>query len=84
VNAGYVDSWKSAHPGDPGYTWPLFGEDQNSGPTVANERIDLIFAGGLLQRWFGNTPAIVTADRTGTTSPFASDHAGLVVKLRLK
>jgi endonuclease/exonuclease/phosphatase family metal-dependent hydrolase len=84
VNAGYVDSWKSAHPGDPGYTWPLFGEDQNSGPTVATERIDLIFAGGLLQRWFGNTPAIVTADRTGTTSPFASDHAGLVVKLRLK
>jgi endonuclease/exonuclease/phosphatase family metal-dependent hydrolase len=84
VNAGFVDAWKSAHPGDPGYTWPLFGEDQNSGPTVPNERIDLIFAGGALQRWFGNTPAIVTADRTGTTAPFASDHAGLVVKLRLK
>ena len=84
VNAGYVDAWKFAHPGDPGYTWPLFGEDQNSGSTVPNERIDLIFAGGTLQRWFGNTPAIVSADRTGTTSPFASDHAGLVVKLRLK
>ena len=64
--------------------WPLFGEDQNSGPTDPNERIDLIFAGGTLQRWFGHTPAIVTADRTGTTPPFASDHAGLVVKLRLK
>ena len=84
VNAGYVDAWKSAHPGDPGYTWPLFGEDQNSGPTAPNERIDLIFAGGTLQRWFGNTPAVVTAERTGTTSPFASDHAGLVVKLRLR
>ena len=84
VNAGFIDAWKSAHPGDPGYTWPLFGEDQNSGPTDPNERIDLIFAGGTLQRWFGHTPAIVTADRTGTTSPFASDHAGLVVKLRLK
>ncbi len=84
VNAGFVDAWDSAHPADPGYTWPMFGEDQNSGPTVPNERIDLIFAGGRLQRWFGNTPAIVTADRTGTTSPFASDHAGLVVKLRLK
>jgi endonuclease/exonuclease/phosphatase family metal-dependent hydrolase len=84
VNAGFVDTWKSAHPADPGYTWPMFGEDQNSVPTVPNERIDLIFAGGPLQRWFGNTPAIVTADRTGTTAPFASDHAGLVVKLRLK
>jgi len=84
VNAAFVDTWKSAHPADPGYTWPMFGEDQNSGPTVPNERIDLIFAGGLPQLWFGNAPAIVTAERTGTTPPFASDHAGLVVKLRLK
>jgi endonuclease/exonuclease/phosphatase family metal-dependent hydrolase len=84
VNAGYTDAWKSAHPGDPGYTWPLFGEDQNAGTTVPNERIDLIFAGGLLQRWFGNTPAIVTAERIGTTPPYASDHAGLLVKIRLK
>lgn len=84
VDAGFVDSWKSVHPADPGYTWPMFGEDQNGGPTVPNERIDLIYAGGPLQPWFGNAPAIVTADRTGTTAPFASDHAGLVVKLRLK
>jgi endonuclease/exonuclease/phosphatase family metal-dependent hydrolase len=84
VDAGFVDTWKSAHPADPGYTWPMFGEDQNSGTTVPNERIDLVFAGGPLPLWFGNTPAIVTADRTGATAPFASDHAGLVVKLRLK
>jgi endonuclease/exonuclease/phosphatase family metal-dependent hydrolase len=84
VSAGFVDSWKSVHPADPGYTWPLFGEDQNGGPTLPNERIDLIFAGGQLQRWFGNIPAITAADRTGTAAPFASDHAGLVVKLRLK
>jgi endonuclease/exonuclease/phosphatase family metal-dependent hydrolase len=84
VNAKFVDAWEFVHPADPGYTWPLFGEDQNSWATAPNERIDLIFVGGPLQFWFGRSPAIVTADRTGTTEPFASDHAGLVVKLRLR
>jgi len=84
ANAGFVDAWKFAHPADPGYTWPLFGEDQNGGPAMPNERIDLIFVGGPLQFWLGHTPAIVSAVRTGTTAPFASDHAGLAVKLELK
>jgi len=84
VNAGFVDAWKSAHPSDAGYTWPLFGQDQNSGPAVPNERIDLIFAGAPMQLWSSLIPTVVSADRTGTTAPFASDHAGLVVKLRLK
>ena len=84
VGARYVDAWKSAHPAAPGYTWPLFGEDQNGGPATPNERIDLIFVGGPLQLWFGNAPAVLAAERTGTTAPFASDHAGLVVKLRLQ
>lgn len=84
VAAGYADTWDAAHASDPGYTWPLFGQDQNSGPATPNERIDLIFTGSLLPFWFGHAPAVVSADRTGTTPPFASDHAGLVVKLRLK
>ena len=84
VRAGYVDAWDSVHPSDPGYTWPLFGEDQNIGPTVPNERIDLIFAGGLLPTWLGRNPTIISAERTGTTPFFASDHAGVVVKMRLK
>ncbi len=83
VSAGFVDAWEFAHPGDPGYTWPLFGEDQNSGPTSPNERIDLIFVRAL-HPWFGHEPAVVSAERTGSTAPFASDHAGLVVKLRLE
>ena len=84
VRSGFVDAWDALHPFDPGYTWPLFGEDQKSGPTVPNERIDLIFAGGLLPSWLGRNPTVLSAERTGTTAPFASDHAGLVVKLRLK
>jgi endonuclease/exonuclease/phosphatase family metal-dependent hydrolase len=75
ANTGYTDTWKAAHPSQPGYTWPLFGEDQNSEKTSPNERIDLIFAAG---------PAVVSAERTGATPPYASDHAGVVVKLRLQ
>ena len=84
LNAGFVDAWKSAHPGDPGYTWPLFGQDQNSGPATPNERIDLIFTGSLLPLWTGHAPVAVSAVRTGMTPPYASDHAGLVVKLQLQ
>jgi endonuclease/exonuclease/phosphatase family metal-dependent hydrolase len=84
VNSGYIDTWDSAHPFDPGYTWPLFGQDQNSGATNPNERIDLIFAGGKPQSWFGHASAVLSAVRTGMMPPYASDHAGVVVQLRLK
>ena len=80
VQAGFVDAWKVAQPGDPGYTWPLFGEDQNSGPTTPNERIDLVFVAGAAS---GPVPAVLSAVRTGIAHPFASDHAGVVVKVRL-
>lgn len=80
VQAGFADAWKVAHPNDPGYTWPLFGEDQNSGPTTPNERIDLIFVAGAPS---GPNPAVLSAVRTGAAPPFASDHAGVVVKVRL-
>ena len=84
VLARFPDSWSWANPGDPGYTWPLFGEDQVSGPATANERIDLIFTGGDIPLWFGRDPNVLSAERTGTTAPWASDHAGVVVKVRLK
>jgi endonuclease/exonuclease/phosphatase family metal-dependent hydrolase len=80
VESGFADAWKVAHPGDPGYTWPLFGEDQNSGPTTPNERIDLIFLAGAAS---GIDPAVLSAVRTGIAPPFASDHAGVVVKVGL-
>ena len=82
--AGFSDCWKSANIGDPGYTWPLFGEDQASGPALPNERIDLIFSNSGVPLWFGRDPNVLSAERTGATAPWASDHAGLVVKLRVK
>lgn len=84
VSAGFSDSWAWANPGDPGYTWPLFGEDQANGPTNPNERIDLIFTGGSVSLWFGRNPNLLSSERTGTTGPWTSDHAGVVVKLQLQ
>lgn len=84
TRAGFADTWRTIHPGDPGYTWPLFGEDEASGPTVPNERIDLIFTSGFLQGFFGRDASVVSAERTGMSQPWASDHAGVVVKLRLR
>lgn len=80
VQAGFTDAWKTVNPGEPGYTWPLFGEDQNSGPTTPNERIDLVFVGGAPS---GPVPSVLSAVRVGMEPPFASDHAGVVVKVRL-
>ena len=84
VLAGFPDSWQWANIGDPGYTWPLFGEDQARGPTNPDERIDMIFTGGAISLWFGRDLNVLSAERTGTTAPWASDHAGVAVKVRLK
>lgn len=75
-----ADIWHSLYPEDPGYTWPLFFEDQLSNiPTSPFERIDLIYSGG---------PAALTVERTGTgpgpTGVFASDHVGVVAEFDLE
>jgi endonuclease/exonuclease/phosphatase family metal-dependent hydrolase len=84
VAAGFADAWRTANPGDSGYTWPLFGEDQASGPKNPNERIDLVFAGGRVPGWPVRAVSIVAAERTGALEPWASDHAGVVAKVWLK
>jgi hypothetical protein len=84
LTAGYADIWKLAGNGDPGYTWPLFGEDQMSGAATPNERIDLLFIGGDTPRWMGKDPKMLSIERTGMTPPWASDHAGIVVNMRIK
>lgn len=48
TGAGFKDAWSTLHPNDPGYTWPLFGEDQlRDKVQLPFERIDLIFGRGL-------------------------------------
>jgi endonuclease/exonuclease/phosphatase family metal-dependent hydrolase len=83
VGAGFTDTWKAMHPYDSGYTWPLFGEDQLSGPAVPNERIDLIFVRGDMAGALGSHSG-TSVELTGTERPWASDHAGLVLRIRVK
>jgi endonuclease/exonuclease/phosphatase family metal-dependent hydrolase len=75
VNAGFLDFWPIIHPGDPGFTNPLHGEDPVT-PSTPNQRIDVILAkpGG---------KGIDARDEflIGTTSDdglWPSDHAGVV------
>jgi endonuclease/exonuclease/phosphatase family metal-dependent hydrolase len=84
VVAGYSDAWDLVKPACPGYTWPLFGEDQASGPTTPNERIDLIFTGCGSTFCFGRDLRVLSAERTGVRSPWASDHAGVVAGVWVK
>jgi endonuclease/exonuclease/phosphatase family metal-dependent hydrolase len=70
--SGYVDAWEYRHGKDPGYTWPLFGEDGLTWPGPL-ERIDLIFSKGSVM------PSVVRMFGERTIGGFyASDHIGLV------
>ena len=49
VDAGYADAWETLHPGEPGFTWPLYLEDILVVYPVGLflERIDLVFSRNL-------------------------------------
>jgi endonuclease/exonuclease/phosphatase family metal-dependent hydrolase len=82
IAAGLVDSWNVAHPIDPGYTWPLHGEDPYTSSSTPTERIDLmLFRGGfgtLGAQLIGNSAADLTS-----SGLWPSDHAGVVATLQL-
>ena len=77
--AGYADTWKIANPGDPGYTWPLFLEDQAPPdffiPFAPFERIDLFFSRGMGVISAKQVLAPAPAD---SLPPYGSDHAGVI------
>jgi endonuclease/exonuclease/phosphatase family metal-dependent hydrolase len=81
--AGYADIWRIANPGDSGYTWPLFLEDQAPPeffiPFTPFERIDLFFSKGIqvISAWQVLAPA-----RHGGMPPYGSDHAGVIATFR--
>jgi endonuclease/exonuclease/phosphatase family metal-dependent hydrolase len=80
VASGFVDSWESLRPGDPGYTWPLFWEDPVSPIAGPIERIDLIFS---------KEPAATAVEKTGTVPDsssglYPSDHAGVLTTFSLE
>jgi len=83
LGAGFIDVWSKAHPSDPGFTWPLHGEDPFTPVSTPNQRIDLVLARGefgvLGARLIGNNQL---TDLT-PSGLWPADHAGVVAILRI-
>jgi endonuclease/exonuclease/phosphatase family metal-dependent hydrolase len=82
--AGYTDTWRIANPGDPGYTWPLFLDDQLPPPDffasfVPFERIDLFFSRDIRVI---SAKQVLAPARHGGIPPYGSDHAGVIATFR--
>ncbi len=81
VLAGYIDAWAVSFPSNPGFTWPLHGEDRFTVSTPT-ERIDLVLV--------RNSVGVLGMQRIGNTSTdltpsglWPSDHAGVVATLAM-
>ncbi len=82
--AGYADTWRIANPYDPGYTWPLFLDDQCPppdffAPAVPFERIDLVFSRDIQVL---SAKEVFAPAPSGMVPPFGSDHAGVIATFR--
>jgi endonuclease/exonuclease/phosphatase family metal-dependent hydrolase len=82
-SSGFWDAWAKVHPGDPGFTWPLHDEDPFTPSSTPNQRIDLVLFRGLDRPLSAQLIGNETSDLT-PSGLWPSDHAGLVVTLRLK
>lgn len=84
--AGYAETWPVANPGggDPGFTWPLYLEDQFPAPpffasSAPFERIDLFFSRDIGAVSAAQvTSALTSPDPDFSMPPRASDHAGVL------
>ena len=78
VDAGFLDVWSTIHPGNPGFTWPLHGEDPFTASSSPGQRIDLILTrgSGVEARAIALTGNSLT-DLT-PSGLWPSDHAGVV------
>ena len=83
LSADLLDAWTEANPGDQGLTWPLHDEDPFTPFSTPTQRIDLVLFRGLDQ--------VLSAEITGSelsdltpSGLWPSDHAGVVVSLRLR
>lgn len=73
LDAGFVDAWTAANPGDPGFTGPV---------PVMTKRGDLILMRG---RFRAQAAVLVGEEPADTTAGglYASDHCGVVARLQL-
>ena len=83
LGAGFTDAWEEAHPNEDVFTWPLYGVSLHPFLTP-NERLDLILSRGEIDTVGAE---IVGEDQATDLTPsglLPSDHAGLVVALKLE
>jgi endonuclease/exonuclease/phosphatase family metal-dependent hydrolase len=83
--AGYAETWPFVNgSGDPGFTWPLYLEDQFPAPPffapfTPFERIDLFFSRDMEAVSAGQvTPPLTSPDPDFSMPPRASDHSGVM------
>lgn len=80
LSGGFSDAWSQTSPNQPGFTWPLF-LDNPFAYTTPTQRLDLVLTrGGIAAE---KTDLVGDRDVT-PRSPMPSDHAGLVVTLKLQ
>ena len=81
IAARFKDAWRRANPGQPGLTC-CQNETLSNATSELETRIDLILTRGPIQ---ARRAVVVGARPISETAPrWASDHAGVVAKLRLR
>ena len=79
LSGGFTDAWEVTNPNEPGYTWPLFLQSPFE-YVSPYQRLDLVLTRGAIEA----TKANLLGERDVTPRrPMPSDHAGVVVDLRL-
>ena len=79
LSGGLSDAWTTISSHSPGFTWPLFIENPFI-PTTPTQRLDLVLTRGAVE----TQKADLVSERDDTQLPIPSDHAGLVVTLKLQ
>ncbi len=82
IAAGWVDTWVVTNPANPGFTWPLHGEDPFTPFATPFQRIDLVLVRGSLQPVSDRLVGNLLSDLT-PSGLWPSDHAGVVSKMRI-
>jgi endonuclease/exonuclease/phosphatase family metal-dependent hydrolase len=85
VSAGFLDFWPIKHPGDPGFTNPLHGEDPYTPLETPYQRIDVILVrpGG---KGIDTRDVFLIGNAITDLTPhglWPSDHAGVIESVRL-
>ena len=80
LSGGFMDAWSQTAPNKPGFTWPLFLENPFV-YTTPTQRLDLVFTRGAVS---ADKADLVGEGDFSPGLPIPSDHAGLVVTIKMQ